>query len=199
MLLVSFEWVKGTSGHHGKCVRTYAVCPCLLFSDLASSYLQGLLLLLFLTELELGLLDVFLKMLGTDSKLANYPHSQPLQLALLGCSSWPDPYKAATGKEALFSGTGSRSETPACSSQLSKECIYAHSLPSNSRGFFDPRFKWVQYPGHRPGNPRQERVFNVRKDQGCSAAMLTWQEHEEGRRRCLLENLQDAKPAGTGY
>lgn len=82
------------------------MCPCLLFSDLASSYLQGLLLLLFLTELELGLLDVFLKMLGTDSKLANYPHSQPLQLALLGCSSWPDPYKAATGKEALFSGTG---------------------------------------------------------------------------------------------
>lgn len=42
---------------------------------------QGLLLLLFLIVLVLGLLGAFLKVLGTDSKLDDYPHSQPLQQA----------------------------------------------------------------------------------------------------------------------
>lgn len=41
--------------------------------------LQGLLLLLFLIALVLGLFGAFLKMLGTYAKLADYPHSQPLQ------------------------------------------------------------------------------------------------------------------------
>ena len=43
--------------------------------------LLGLLLLLLLIVLVPGLFGAFLKMLGTDSKLADYPHSQPLQQA----------------------------------------------------------------------------------------------------------------------
>jgi len=54
-------------------------------------FLQSLFLLLFLIVLVLGLFGAFLKMLGTDSKLADYPHAQPLQQVQQVLSSWPDP------------------------------------------------------------------------------------------------------------
>lgn len=61
--------------------------------------LQGLLLLLFLTAVSCaGLSGAFLKMLGTHSELAHYPHSQRLQQAEQVLSSWLDPAWAAMGK-----------------------------------------------------------------------------------------------------
>lgn len=55
----------------------------------------------------------------------------------------------------------------------------AFSLPS----CFASRRKWVWFPGHKQGSLSQERVINVRKDQGRSTAQLTWQEHKAGRGR----------------
>lgn len=93
------------------------------------SSLQGLLLLLFLIALRSGLVGAFLKALGTESKLASYPPSQPLQQAEQVLSSGQIQPRLQWAKPSTSSPWGRKgSETPAYSSQPSKEAEALSSL-----------------------------------------------------------------------
>lgn len=152
--------------------------------------LQGLLLLLFLTALVLGLWCIS-EGAGHTFRAGPLPSLPVTPAGRAGAQQLAGSNLGCNGQSLLSAlpGVGRAQRhllIPVCHPR--KQTL---SLPS----CFASRRKWVWFPGHKQGSVSQERVINVRKDQGRSTAQLTWQEHKAGGGRCLLESLQEAKPA----